>query len=304
MSNKVAIFMLFGQSNATGHAMPMDEKDIIKEPLKNVWGLNREPNQSFDTEKLKFSGYTSFGMNLAETQDNTYSVANCLARLWQDEIDSGNKAQLPDLYVIHISIGAQGLYGMWHPDRARKLIPGKLGDVDISLYPFTVHILKLLKKHLEDCSLEPEFVGLHWRGGEEERNYGLDIVNLDLKNMYKRFFAGLREAIGYEVPITLHRMPYVDAMMKEDPTGGHLKAMEYMNDIFEQLANEQTKTTTFEPLNAPHYDPNAWDKNLFRWDLIHYTGKTNAWVAEEIFKEFKEKKKIIKKKHLGLHKMI
>ena len=42
------------------------EEDIIKEPLQNVWGLNREPNQSFDTERLKFSRYTSYGMNLAE----------------------------------------------------------------------------------------------------------------------------------------------------------------------------------------------------------------------------------------------
>ena len=30
---KIAVFMLFGQSNAVGHAMPMEEKDIIKEPL-------------------------------------------------------------------------------------------------------------------------------------------------------------------------------------------------------------------------------------------------------------------------------
>ena len=291
MSNKVAIFMLFGQSNAVGHAMPMEEKDIIKEPLKNVWGLNKEPNRSYDTESLKFSGYTSYGMNLAETQDNTYSVANCLARLWQDEIDNGNEAGLPDLYIIHIAIGAQGLYGMWHPDREKKLIPGKLGDVDISMYPLATHVLSLLRKHLNKCGLEPDFVGLHWRGGEEERIYGLDIFNLDLKNMYKRFFKGLRDAMGYNFPIILHRMPYVDAMMKEDPTGGRLKAMEYMNNVFEELSKEQELTSTFEPLNAPHYDPTAWDKNMFRWDLIHYTGKTNAWVAEEIFKDFKNRNK-------------
>jgi hypothetical protein len=77
---KIAVFMLFGQSNAVGHAMPMDEKDYINVPLKNVFGLNRDPNQSYDITELKFTGYTSFGMNLAETQDNTYSVANCLAR--------------------------------------------------------------------------------------------------------------------------------------------------------------------------------------------------------------------------------
>jgi hypothetical protein len=67
-------------------------------------------------------------MNLAENQDNTYSIANCLAAKWQADINNG--VELPDLYIIHIAIGAQGVYGMWSPRRAKKLIPGKLGDVD------------------------------------------------------------------------------------------------------------------------------------------------------------------------------
>ena len=132
---KIAVFMLFGQSNAVGHAMPMEEKDYINEPLKNVFGLNREPNQSYDISELKFTGYTSFGMNLAETQDNTYSVANCLARRWQDEIDAGNPNNLPDLYIIHIAIGSQGLLDMWNMEREKVMKPGPLGTVDISMYP-------------------------------------------------------------------------------------------------------------------------------------------------------------------------
>lgn len=290
MGNKVAIFMLFGQSNAVGHAMPMKEEDIIREPLNNVWGLYREPNQSFDTEKLKFSHYTSFGMNLAETQDNTYSVANQLARLWQNEIDSGNEAGLPDLYVIQIAIGSQGLFDMWNMQRARKLIPGKLGDVDISLYPFTCHILKLLREHLDRCELEPVFVGLHWRGGEQETRRDAEFLKENLKSEYKKFFAGLRSAIGYNVPVTLHRMPFVDVMKKEDPSGAHLANMNYINQVFDELAVEQELTSTFEPTMCPFYDQYAWDKNIFRWDLIHYTGELNTWVAEEILRTFKQRK--------------
>lgn len=290
MGNKVAIFMLFGQSNAVGHAMPMKEEDIIKEPLNNVWGLYREPNQSFDTEKLKFSHYTSFGMNLAETQDNTYSVANQLARLWQNEIDSGNEAGLPDLYVIQIAIGSQGLFDMWNMQRARKLIPGKLGDVDISLYPFTCHILKLLREHLDRCELEPVFVGLHWRGGEQETRRDAEFLKENLKSEYKKFFAGLRSAIGYNVPVTLHRMPFVDVMKKEDPSGAHLANMNYINQVFDELAVEQELTSTFEPTMCPFYDQYVWDKNIFRWDLIHYTGELNTWVAEEILRTFKQRK--------------
>lgn len=288
MGNKVAIFMLFGQSNAVGHAMPMKDEDIIREPLKNVWGLNREPNQSFDTERLKFSHYTSFGMNLAETQDNTYSVANQLAKRWQAEIDNGNPSNLPDLYVIQIAIGSQGLFGMWKMGRKKKLIPGKLGDVDISLYPYTCHILKLLRKHLKECNLEAEFVGLHWRGGEQETRFEPVSLRAELKPEYKRFFAGLRRAIGSEhkVPIVLHRLPFKDVMLKEDPSGTHLQSMEYINQVFDELAKEQALTSTFEPKDCPFYDEYAWDKNIFRWDLIHYTGEMNDWVASKILDDF------------------
>ena len=62
---------------------------------------------------LKWSGYTSFGMNLAEAQDNTYSVANCLAKLWQKKVYEG--ADIPDLYIIHIAIDAHGV-GEGEPD--------------------------------------------------------------------------------------------------------------------------------------------------------------------------------------------
>ena len=43
---KAAVFILLGQSNAVGHAIPMAEEDVISTPLKNVFGLSREKNQS------------------------------------------------------------------------------------------------------------------------------------------------------------------------------------------------------------------------------------------------------------------
>ena len=44
MGRKNAVFILLGQSNATGHAIPMKQADITEEPLKNVFGLHREIN--------------------------------------------------------------------------------------------------------------------------------------------------------------------------------------------------------------------------------------------------------------------
>ena len=97
MGKKNAVFILLGQSNAVGHNLPMEEQDKRLVPMENVFGLSRNENQSFDIDHLTWSGYTSFGMNLAEQQDHTYSVANCLAALWQKHIDEGNLCRLPDL---------------------------------------------------------------------------------------------------------------------------------------------------------------------------------------------------------------
>jgi hypothetical protein len=148
----------------------MKEEDKILSPLKNVFGLARKDNQSFDNKELIWSGYTSFGMNLAEEQDNSYSIPNCLAALWQKHIDDGNELKLPDLYIIQIAIGAQGVSEkyMWHPDREKKLIPGKLADVDISLFPFSEHVFSLLDEGLKRKDLDYEIIGLHWRGGEND----------------------------------------------------------------------------------------------------------------------------------------
>ena len=82
----------------------------------------------------------------------------------------------------------------------------------------------------------------------------------------------------------------VDVMKKEDPSGAHLANMNYINQVFDELAVEQELTSTFEPTMCPFYDQYAWDKNIFRWDLIHYTGELNTWVAEEILRTFKQRK--------------
>ena len=98
---KAVIFVILGQSNAVGHALKMTEDDKVTTPMSHVWGLHRDQNQKLDLQKLQWSGYTTDGMNLGETQDHTYSIANCLAKNWQAHIDAGNEKNLPDLYIIN-----------------------------------------------------------------------------------------------------------------------------------------------------------------------------------------------------------
>lgn len=291
MSKKVAVFLLFGQSNAVGHSLAMPENDCILTPLNNVLGLKREENQSFDNDALVFSGYTSHSMNLGETQDNTYSLANCLAKLWQAEIDAGNPRSLPDLYIVHVAIGAQGVYGMWHPDREKKLIPGKLGEADISLFPFTCHVLSLLEKYFREHALTPDYIGLHWRGGEQDTLLHLSLLQSNLKTLYVKIFSGMRQAIGCDAPLVLHKMPFYDAMKKQSiakPDVNRTESMEYINRVFDELSLEYPPAHVFDVTNAPHCDFSIKGYGLTKDDYIHFTKETNEWVAKEIFQAYKK----------------
>ena len=288
MINKKTVFILLGQSNATGHASPMTEEDRIKSPLKNVYGLQRSDNQSFDIEKLTWSGYLGAGTNLAETQDDTYSLANCLAKKWQSAIDGG--VNLPDLYIIQIAIGAEGVTEkyMWYPEREKKLVPGKLGEVDISMYPFALHIFSLLEKSLEG---EYDVLGIHWRGGEEETDVRLAHLHEVLRGIYDRMFEGFYKALGRKVPIILHKMASETRCREMNVTGEDVEAMHYINETFDNLAKDNENITTFDVKTAPHYDANAYTKGIFLPDGGHYTPATNMWAAETILKDYMEKLK-------------
>ena len=228
---RAVVFMLFGQSNAVGHAIPMEESDKITIPLENVFGLSRELNQSYENTRLRWSGYRSAGMNLAEQQDDTYSVANCLARQWQDAIDGGR--DLPDLYIIHIAIGGQGVTEkyMWFPDRKPKMIPGLLGTVDISLYPFALSILSLINDSFKDLDKKPEFL-LHWRGGEEDTGIRVEELERSLESIYQKMFKGFYAALGTRFPVIFHFFPNAEHAMETDPSGEHLRSLNYVNFLW------------------------------------------------------------------------
>ena len=281
---RAAVFILLGQSNAVGHGIPMEEKDKITVPMKNVFGLSRELNQSYDNEKLDWSGYLSAGMNLAEQQDDTYSVANCLAQLWQDEIDAGNPRNLPDLYIIQIAIGAQGVTEkyMWYPDREKKLVPGKLGTVDISLAPLTCHIFSLIKESFEELGKKPSFIGVHWIGGGEDTTVCVEELQPKLKGIYERLFEGFYDSLGEKIPIVLHYRVCKERAIECDPTGEYLRSFYFINEVFTKLAEENENISLFDISRSPFYEPDTRQHGLFIEDVVHHTPKTNRWIAAQI----------------------
>ena len=286
-NKKAAVFILLGQSNAVGHGIPMREQDVIRTPLANVFGLSRTHNQCLDLQKLTWSNYISAGMNLAEEQDNTYSVANCLATAWQKQIDGGNAQDLPDLYIVQIAIGAQGVTEgyMWHPDRAPQLTPGKLGKVDISLFPFTARVLSLLKESFAEKNTDFEIIGLHWRGGENDVSATAEHLHEHLERVYRRILGEFDRLLDAP-PTVLHRLVCPDRMMDTDPTGGKLERMQYINEIFEKMANGCPNIRIFDARRAPQFVPDVRGNGLFIADAVHFTPEVNAWVAEEILKDY------------------
>lgn len=282
-----AVFLLLGQSNAVGHGVPMQPADIIHTPLKNVFGLSRQDNQSFDRDRLTWSGYTSHSMNLAEEQDNTYSVANWLARLWQDAVDAGEA--LPDLYIVHIAIGAQGVGPgfMWNPDYEKKLIPGQLGTVDIALYPYTLHIFSLLNDSFAAMGKSYEMIGLHWRGTEEDTESDAAYLRAELLPLHARMFDDFRAALGVPTPIVLHKLLCRDRLLDLKPDGSTLAGLQIVNETFDALAATLPDVTVFDASRCPDYIPDVRGNGIFIEDVVHYTPAVNRWVAAEILQEYK-----------------
>lgn len=286
LERRAIVFMLFGQSNAVGHAVPMEPEDFIAEPLRNVFGLSRERNQSFANEELYWSGYTSAGMNLGETQDDTYSLANCLAKQWQSAVDSGEK--LPDLYIIHIAIGAQGVTEkfMWYPERPEKLVPGPLGTADISLFPLACRVLSLVPESMKRAGKKPEYV-LHWRGGEEDEMYSPDELRPKLRGIYERLLDGFYAAAGVKFPVVLHK--FCD---EEDESGNcpgwetELESALYINTVFDSLAADNDNISLFDARTLPAYDRSKNYHGLFIGDGVHYTPEANGQAASKIIDSY------------------
>ncbi len=288
MKKKAALFVLLGQSNAVGHGIPMEEKDYITTPMTHVFGLDRKDNQSFDNDALVWSGYVSHSMNLAETQDNTYSLANVLASLWQRAIDGGT--QLPDLYIVQIAIGAQGVTEgfMWHPDREKKLTPGALGTVDISLFPFTEHILSLIDKSFAERDTEYEVLGVHWRGGCEDVLKSNAYLQENLIPTYTRIFDMIDEKLHHP-PFVLHRLVCPDRMHDINPNGEPLANMNYTNEVFEHFVRNADNFTLFDARTYPQFIPNERCNGIFLKDGVHFTPEVNTWICQQIVNDYIKK---------------
>ena len=282
MSEIAPVLIVFGQSNAHAHCVPLPPALCGFPPLKKVLALPCVPNQAFSPAPVVWEGYTSLGTNLGEDAEETACMPTYLARMWEEEPD------LPPLYVIRLSIGAQGVTKnyMWYPDAPRRLIPGPHGVADISLFPLSCDVLRRATDDLRSRGLDPFVLGLHWLGGEEET--GVPVEELDvLPGIYRRLFRGWREAVGCPLPILLYliRSEERSASIGEDP-----RSLRRINEVFRLLAEEDETVSVVDPRDCPYYDPGEPLTNgIFSPDANHLAGRTQKWFAEVVLADAKKR---------------
>ena len=278
--SKAAVLFISGQSNAHGHAQILEEKDRITVPMKNVFSLDRNPNQSFDIADVVWSGFTGEGKNLGEIQDHTACFAYYFAKMWQNAIDAG--AALPDLYIVQISIGGEGiLNGMWNPDKEKIMVPGKLGTADISLYPWALQVNRLVMSNLEKNKKDPVVIGWHWLGSEQDiREGGYD--RKDLLQRYDAFFDAMLGSVGAPCPLYLYKI-YLQGFCQVQKISD--AGIPVINAALERQVTRHKNVVFIDPRQCPGWDDADPCKGVFWRDKAHYLGKTQEWFAERFFEE-------------------
>ncbi len=255
------ILLVFGQSNAHGHGQFMAPEQQIT-PLPNVWGLRQPENQSYLLTSPIWSHYTSDGTNLGEMQDHTLCLPNFFAELWQARCPS-----LPDLRIIRISVGAQGVTRpfMWNPDYPKVLVPGPLGTVNLALYPLACRVLQSAVRDLRNQGKTPRILALHWLGGEEET--GVDPKELNgLTELYCRIFNGFFEAAGGSFPLRLYKILGKRRWAARSEPPGNIDCI---NETFEALTRIFPDARLISAEKFPGWNPANDQYGIFCGDGVH-----------------------------------
>lgn len=280
-NSDVAVIFILGQSNAHAHEQFLCEEEKITVPLKNVFSLDRNPNQTLYPDSVVWEGYTTAGKNLGETQDHTCCFAYNFAKIWQRAVDSGMR--LPDLYIVQISIGSQGIKnGMWNKNKNECLIPGALGTVNISLYPMCIRISRAVMHDLHARFNRIAVLGIQWLGSEQDA-LPEGYASKDFSELYNDFFCEIPAAIGENTPVCIYRL----CCFKRDDTAEWADGIAAVNAELDRQA-EFHGFNVISAEDSPFWDKTRPDFGVFAEDNVHYLAKVQHWFAERYFDEIRK----------------
>lgn len=279
-NSDAAVVFIGGQSNAHAHMQAMDPADRVTEPMKNVFKLDATRNQSFDTTDAFWSGFTTQDYNLGEVQDDTYSFAYYLATKWQRAKDEGKP--LPDLYIVQISIGSQGiLNGLWNKDIQPVIVPGPIGVCWVSLYWLALHVNPLVIQNLKAHFKHPTVLGWHWIGSDQDVVHG-GYDHPDFHTRYDEFFDTMLPTMD-NPPLYLYKPVYYK--LAEDHEAFRMEGIHGVTDELRRQMTRYPKSELVEvDKDCPNWDPTDELSGVFSPDNIHYRKETQEWLADHFFR--------------------
>lgn len=264
-----AVLFISGQSNSYGHDQFMSGDERITVPLPNVFTLGRDMNQKPDIGEVIWSGYTTSGNNIGTEQDHTYCLGYFTAKLWQDAIDRG--ISLPDLYIIQIGVGAQGIMkGMWNKHSAQPFAG------DILLFPFAVRIFSLAMAGLRRCFSDPRVIGWHWFGSEDDACF--DFEDEELNQAYDDFFDSMLAAIGCECGAWFYKIvSYHRGIAIPEYTP---ERIDRVNAALRRQSRRLPGCQWVGIDKSGIWDRTKTDYGVFAGDYVHYGRQAHRWFAE------------------------
>ncbi|MFE2726139.1 RICIN domain-containing protein [Kitasatospora sp. NPDC059327] len=280
-ANDAPVLIVLGQSNAGGWAAPIrDATDLTQcQSFSHVKALNRTNNQRAGMTQATWSPYTCSGTNLGEEHNGglNYSVASATALHWERAVTAGTT--LPDLNVIHLAWGSQGVQGneptrnLWWPDRD----PADAA----SLFPRAVNTIANGLRALREAGKQPRIIGIHWNQWEAEAANPATVNAGQVRQALLNVLEPLRTISGTPTtPVFLYR---------PRATVYDATRTRYVTEAVTAIAGGPTPhpyrlldaANATSATGTPLYQPNAPQNFGIFSDGVHYTRAVQEWFADQ-----------------------
>ncbi|MFB8241112.1 discoidin domain-containing protein [Kitasatospora purpeofusca] len=310
LAKDAPVLIVLGQSNAEGWTVPLTDADRAKcQSLDNVKGLSRADHRTVGATAATWSRYTCAGNNLGLEHGTepkvgyNHHVASVTALRWQRAVEAG--AKLPDLNVIHIAWGSQGVLetevggnNRWWPDRDPT-------DIE-SLFPLAMNTIGNGLRALQEDGKRPRIIGIHWNQWEAEaKNAGTTVDGL--KQAFLKVLNPLRtitgdtgapiflyrpRSVGYDKAATLRTKQALEEIAVDPP----YKLLDTRDATALTFSADHTTSQagaylyTLRSSTEQQIEDTAWDaappQNNFGifTDTKHYTTDVHTWLADQQWK--------------------
>ncbi|MCX4137206.1 hypothetical protein M0D68_03375 [Paraburkholderia sp. SEWSISQ10-3 4] len=329
--DEVAVLFVMGQSNSAGlNGLPADltlsgasgaGAGTGGMPAPNVWGIRNDgwsniagnadgsgapftqPISAIDhVSWVNWSDSTSSDMNLGY-YGGSGNAANFAAYAWQSAINAGEP--LPDLYIIHIGWGSQGVdvaddafsgccgwtvhgVNLWQPMLDASKTP------TYALAPFARRMMYLGLKQILATGKKPRILGLEWNQWEAEaaplNSAGNATTIRRAPQNYAYLFSSFFAAVGSTFPVLIVKPlstaydNVTNAVAPYNPA-----ALASMQKVFGGFVDANPRIFSFaDASQSPDWNGQPPGFGIFQGGTlgggdgsVHYNLDTQKWFGEQ-----------------------